>query len=309
MSSGMTPSPWWDKARHADRAGFLRARHRILQDIRGWFDWRGFIEAEPNLIVPSPGAETHIGAIEANGGYLHTSPEFAMKRLLAAGERKVFYLGKCFRAGETGPLHAPEFTMIEWYRADAAYEEIMDDCIEILRVACATIDAGSLRWKDRLCDPFADPEKLSVREAFAQHNLGAPPSGDDFSRAIIEIEPQLGAPAPTLLYEYPISEAALAQAAPHDPSVAQRFELYSCGVELANGFQELTDPAEQRARLVAAMDEKQKRYGARWPIDEDFLAALAHMPPAAGVAMGFDRLVMLATGARHINDVLWTPNG
>jgi lysyl-tRNA synthetase class 2 len=307
VSSGNAPSPWWDKARHADRAGFLRARHRILQDIRGWFDWRGFIEAEPNLIVPAPGAETHIQAVAVDGGYLHTSPEFAMKRLLAAGERRVFYLGKCWRGGEASPLHAPEFTMIEWYRADASYDEIMADCIELLRLACATIDANTLRWKDRVCDPFAEPEKLTVREAFARHNLEPPTDPDAFSRAIIQIEPHLGAPAPTLLYEYPISEAALAQAAPHDASVAQRFELYACGVELANGFQELTDPVEQRARLIAAMDEKQKRYRKSWPIDEDFLAALAHMPPAAGVAMGFDRLVMLAAGARHINDVLWTP--
>jgi lysyl-tRNA synthetase class 2 len=309
VSSGKTPSPWWDRSRHADRRGFLRARHRILQDIRGWFDWRGFIEAEPNLIVPSPGAETHIDATAAGAGYLHTSPEFAMKRLLAAGERKVFYLGKCWRRGETSPLHAEEFSMIEWYRADASYEEIMADCIELLQVACATIDVGTLRWKDRACDPFAAPQKLTVRDAFAQHKLALPADQDAFSRAIIQIEPHLGSPAPTILYEYPISEAALAQAAPHDASVAQRFELYACGVELANGFQELTDPVEQRARLIAAMDEKQKRYGKTWPIDEDFLAALAHMPPAAGVAMGFDRLVMLATGARHIHDVLWTPSG
>jgi lysyl-tRNA synthetase class 2 len=152
-----------------------------------------------------------------------------------------------------------------------------------------------------------------MRQSHTLHPPPPPPQGreeanhDAFSAAIVQIEPHLGAPALTLLYEYPINEAALARRCAHDPRVAERFEVYACGVELANGFGELTDPAEQRARLIAAMDEKEKRYGVRWPIDEDFLAALAHMPPASGVALGFDRLVMLATGARHIRDVLWTP--
>ncbi len=148
----------------------------------------------------------------------------------------------------------------------------------------------------------------------APHPLAPSPQGgggglthDAFSAAITRIEPHLGHPALTLLYEYPIAEAALARRCAHDASVAERFELYACGVELANGFGELTDPVEQRARLIEAMAEKQKRYGKTWPIDEDFLAALAHMPPASGVALGLDRLVMLASGARHINDVLWTP--
>lgn len=300
-------SPYWDKSRHADRAPFLRARAAILRAVRSWFWDQGFVEVEPNLVVPSPGAETHIDAVMAGGGYLHTSPEFAMKRLLAAGEEKIFYLGKCWRKGETGPLHAPEFTMIEWYRTGAPYEAVQTDCIELLRLAAKTAGADSLRWKDRACDPFADAETLTVRDAFVRFGFGEPGAHDAFSRDIIQIEPHLGAPAPTLLTEYPISGAALARPCPHDASVAERFELYACGVELANGFGELTDAVEQRARLIEAMDEKEKRYGQRWPIDEDFLAALAHMPPASGVAMGFDRLVMLASGARHINDVLWTP--
>lgn len=304
----MTPAPYWDKARHADRAPFLAARGKILRAVRAWFAAEGFTEAEPNLVVPSPGAETHIAALAAGAGYLHTSPEFAMKRLLAAGEEKIFYLGKCWRKGEAGPLHAEEFTMIEWYRAGAPYEAIMADCAALVRAAARAAGAAALRWKDKSCDPFAGAEMLTVRAAFARQGGAPPPDPDQFSREIIAIEPHLGAPALTLLTEYPISEAALARPCPHDASVAERFELYACGVELANGFGELTDPAEQRARLIAAMDEKQKRYGERWPIDEDFLAALAHMPPASGVALGFDRLVMLASGARHINDVLWTPS-
>ncbi len=305
----MTPTPYWDRARHADRKPFLDARAAILRAVREWFWAQGFSEAEPNALVPSPGAETHIDAFQADGAYLHTSPEFAMKRLLAAGERKLFYLGKCWRRGESGPLHAPEFTMIEWYRAGAPYQTIMDDCVEIVRVAARAAGAASLRWRDKSCDPFTAAERITVRDAFAELSPEPmPQDGDAFSAAIVKhIEPNLGDGALTLLTEYPIREAALARRCPHDASVAERFELYACGVELANGFGELTDPVEQRARLIEAMDEKYKRYGQRWPIDEDFLAALAHMPAASGVALGFDRLVMLATGARHINDVLWTP--
>jgi lysyl-tRNA synthetase class 2 len=286
----------------------------------------------------------HVDAFEADRRFLHTSPEFAMKKLLAAGEQKIFFLGKCWRRGETGPLHAEEFTMLEWYRAGAGYGHVMDDCVEIARVA-ARETSGLLRWKEKTCDPFAEAERLTVREAFARcasplvgeaptksaeggradhqasDRLHAPhpptpaPQGgggdahDAFSRTIVRIEPHLGSPALTLLNEYPIGEAALAQRTQHDASVAERFEMYACGVELANGFGELNDPVEQRARLLEAMDEKERRYGKRWPIDEDFLAALAHMPPASGVALGFDRLVLLAAGARHINDVLWTPLG
>jgi lysyl-tRNA synthetase class 2 len=305
----MTPSPYWDKARHADRKPFLDARAAILRAVRDWFAREGFNEAEPNLLVPSPGAETHIDAFEVGGGYLHTSPEFAMKRLLAAGESRIFYLGKCWRKGETGPLHAPEFTIIEWYRAGEPYERIMDDCVEIARAAARVANAAMLRWRDKSCDPFTAAERITVRDAFAELSPEPMPAGGDaFSAAIVQhVEPHLGDGAITLLTEYPIGEAALARRCPHDASVAERFEMYACGVELANGFGELTDPVEQRARLIEAMDEKHQRYGKRWPIDEDFLAALAHMPPASGVALGFDRLVMLATGARHINDVLWTP--
>lgn len=312
----MTASPWWDRDRHADRRLFLESRAKIMRAVRVWFDAEGFTEVEPAALAHSPGAEIHVHAFETDGRYLHTSPEFAMKKLLAAGEDKIFYLGKCWRRGETGPLHAEEFTMLEWYRADEPYERIMEDCVALARLAARTAAADALRWKDRSCDPFAEAQRITVREAMSRPASPALPSAaaqggaseahDAFSKALVQIEPRLGAPILTFLTEYPISEATLAQRCEHDPSVAERFELYACGVELANGFGELTDPVEQRARLTEAMDEKQRRYGARWPIDEDFLAALAHMPPASGAALGFDRLVMLATGARHINDVLWT---
>jgi len=337
---------WWDKSRHADRQPFLQARAAILRAVRAWFEAEGFTEVEPAALVVSPGAEVHVDAFESaqkNGDirFLHTSPEFAMKKLLAAGEEKIFSLGKVWRRGEEGPLHASEFTMLEWYRAGATYQHVMRDCVEIARVAAATTQ-NVLKWKERVCDARAEAEYLTVRDAMARylpfslaekgsgdegrtndpapgqlsapHPLAPSPQGrggnahDDFSKAIVRIEPQLGIDRLTLLYEYPITEAALAQRTQHDPTVAERFEMYACGVELANGFGELTDPAEQRARLVADMAEKQKRYGKSWPIDEDFLAALAHMPPASGVALGFDRLVMLASHARSIQDVLWTPS-
>jgi lysyl-tRNA synthetase class 2 len=310
-------TPFWDKSRHADRQPFLQARTAILRAVRAWFEAEGFTEVEPAALVVSPGAEVHVDAFEADGRYLHTSPEFAMKKLLAAGEEKIFALGKVWRRGDDGPLHASEFTMLEWYRAGAPYQHVMRDSVEIARVAAA--ETGNLlRWKARSCDAHAAPEHLTVRDAMARYlplslaekgpgDEGRGDAHDEFSKAIVRIEPHLGVDHLTLLHEYPISEAALAQRTQHDPSVAERFEMYACGVELANGFGELTDPAEQRARLVADMAEKQKRYGKSWPIDEDFLAALAHMPPASGVALGFDRLVMLASHARSIQDVLWTP--
>jgi lysyl-tRNA synthetase class 2 len=300
-------APWWDKARHADRAPFLQARVAILRAVRAWFEAEGFVEVEPAALVVSPGAEVHVDAFESDGRYLHTSPEFMMKKLLAAGEEKIFSLGKVWRRGEEGPLHASEFAMLEWYRVGAPYRHVMEDCVALARVAAAET-GDALRWKDRACDPHAAPEFLTVREALARHaGVRETLSHDAFAATITKVEPHLGSPALTLLHEYPISEAALAQRTQHDPSVAERFELYACGVELANGFGELTNPAEQRARLVADMAEKHKRYGKSWPIDEDFLAALAHMPPASGVALGFDRLVMLASGARALQDVLWTP--
>jgi elongation factor P--(R)-beta-lysine ligase len=222
----MTPTPYWEKARHADRKPFLDARAAILRAVREWFWAQGFSEAEPNMVVLSPGAETHIEAFAADGGYLHTSPEFAMKRLLAAGEQNIFSLGKCWRKGETGPLHAPEFTMVEWYRAGAPYEAIMDDCIEIVRVAARTARADALRWRDRSCDPFTAAERITVRNAFAELSPEPMPRDSDaFSAVIVQhVEPQLGDGALTLLTEYPIREAALARRCPHDASVAERFE-------------------------------------------------------------------------------------
>jgi elongation factor P--(R)-beta-lysine ligase len=340
------PSRWWRADIHQDRRPRLIARNAIARAVRRWFDARDFVEVETAALQVSPGNETHLHAfaaelVEPSGErttrYLHTSPEFACKKLLAAGEPRLFTLARVWRNRERGPLHAPEFTMLEWYRAEAPYEALMDDCARLLALAAETAGAIRFEWRGQVCDPFAEPERFTVAEAlerFAGVDLMASlPAGepdrdrlaaqvaasglrvadddtwsDIFSRAITaKVEPALGVGRPTILYEYPIAEAAMSRPKAGDPRVAERFELYACGVELANAFGELTDVAEQRRRLEAQMAEKARLYGERYPIDEDFLAALAHMPPASGAALGFDRLVMLATGAARIEDVLWTP--
>jgi lysyl-tRNA synthetase class 2 len=323
------------------------ARGHIRDAVRRYFIADGFTEVECGQVQVSPGNETHLHAFETeaigtNGArtklYLHTSPEFACKKLLAAGETRIFDFARVFRNRERGPLHAPEFTMLEWYRAHEAYEAVIEDTLRIVALAADASGAKSLRWRDRESDPHATAERLTAADAFRRHadidllatiaddgstrrddlatrarDAGIKVANDDtwtdiYSKVLVErIEPNLGIGRPTVLCEYPRAEAALARATPHDPRVSERFELYVCGVELANGFGELTDAVEQRRRFESEMNEKQRIYGERYPMDEDFLAALAHMPQAAGVALGFDRLVMLAAGARHIDQVQWTP--
>jgi len=340
-------SPWWTPHRHADRRPRLLQRNAITAAVRGWFAERDFIEVQTAALQVSPGNETHLSAFATQAIlpdtsretlYLHTSPEFACKKLLAAGEERIFSLGAVWRNRERGPLHHPEFTMLEWYRVGETYESLMQDCATLLAMAAEKTGAKSFSFRGREADPFAEPERLSVADAFSRHagiDLLATVSADGstdrdalyaavsaagfrtapddtwtdlFSRVMVErIEPNLGTSRATILYEYPICEAALARPSPRDGRVAERFELYCCGVELANAFGELTDPDEQRRRFAADMDEKEKIYGERYPIDEGFLAALKIMPDASGAALGFDRLVMLATGARSVDDVIWTP--
>ena len=338
----MTHSPWWSPDRHSDRRPLLLARNRIQAALRGWLAAHDFTEVDPAALQVSPGNEAHLHAFatEALGHdgtarpmYLHTSPEFAMKKLLAAGETRIAAFAHVWRNRERGPLHSPEFTMLEWYRAGQDYTVLMDDCAALARLACSAAGTRLLHFRDRTCDPFAPCERLSVAEAFQRYagidllaTLG--PDGtpdraalaeqmahspddtwsDMLSKVLVQqVEPHLGHGRLTVLDRYPAAEAALARRAPDDPRIAERFELYACGVELANGFGEETNPAEQRRRFAAEMDEKQRVYGMRYPLDEDFLAALALMPPASGIALGFDRLVMLATGAPRIDDVIWTP--
>ena len=345
-----THTPFWHPSRHADRRPLLLARGRIKAAIRRWLEGEGFVEVETGCLQMSPGNEAHLHAFatewrsEAGARYpfyLHTSPEFACKKLLAAGETRIFTFAPVFRNGERSALHAPEFTMLEWYRAGAPYTTLMADCAQMLRIAA---DVGGLdRWefRGRSARPTLAPVRSSMDALFQRHagirllddtlpggcpdrdalareagRIGVRVAADDtwsdlFSRILVgRIEPALGGEpdaAPVIVDAYPTHEAALARPSPTDPRVAERFELYACGVELANAFGELVDPVEQRRRLVAEMDEKERIYGERYPIDEDFLAALRHMPAASGCALGFDRLVMLATGATHVDQVLWTP--
>jgi lysyl-tRNA synthetase class 2 len=338
---------WWDVQTHADRRPLLLTRGRIKTAIRAHFEAQGFTEIECGALVASPGNETHLHAFETaivgpDGTqrplYLHTSPEFAAKKLLAAGETRIFDFARVFRNRERGRLHAPEFTMLEWYRALQDYGAVIEDSLALLRLTADVAETALFRHGRAQCDPRAPAQWLTVAQAFTHlagidllPTLSASGEGnrdalalharrggisvaedddwaDIFSKVLtLRIEPRLGLERPTVLYEYPRSQAALARACPRDPRLAERFELYVCGVELANGFGELTDPAEQRARFETEMAKKERVYGRRYPLDETFLAALCAMPPASGVALGFDRLVMLATGAPGVQSVLWTP--
>jgi len=339
----MTSKEWWRPDSHAARRPALLARARLLAGLRDFFAARGFIEVETPALQISPGMEPHIGALavelaEPFGAarrrlHLHTSPEFAMKKLLAAGEGRIFQIAHCWRDGERSALHHPEFTMLEWYRANEGTAALMADCAALLAAACWAVDTHALKHAGRECNPFAKPERVTVAEAFALHcgidlfavidnrialaaearRLGAHVGDSDtwediFHRLMLErIEPKLGAGAPTILHDYPLALATNAAPNVADPRTADRFELYVCGVELANGCAELADVAEQRRRFAADAALRQRLYGTERPVDEDFLEALAAMPPASGIALGFDRLVMLATGAERIDDVLWAP--
>ncbi|KOF15051.1 lysyl-tRNA synthetase [Ensifer adhaerens] len=340
-------SPWWTPHVHADRRPFLLGRNRIQSALRRFFDERDFIEVDTATLQVSPGNEAHLHAFatqalnhdgSAHPLYLHTSPEFACKKLVAAGEKRIACFAHVYRNRERGPLHHPEFTMLEWYRAGETYETLMRDCADILALAAETTGTGQFTFQGRTCDPFAEPERLAVAEAFARFagidllasiasngetdretlaaamtSAGLRVAADDtwadlFSRVLVEkIEPHLGFGRATILDEYPAAEAALARPTARDHRVAERFELYACGVELANAFGELTDASEQRRRFEMEMAEKARVYGETYPLDEDFLAALTIMPEASGIALGFDRVAMLATGASRIDQVLWAP--
>jgi lysyl-tRNA synthetase class 2 len=261
-----------------------------------------------------------------------------MKKLLAAGETRIFTFAHAFRNRERGPLHHPEFTMLEWYRANEDYARLIEDCAGLLSEAAIAAGVDTFAWRGRTMDAFAEPDILTVADAFMEHALidllatldeagkgdrdllarGAERHGirvtpddtwsDIFSKVLSEaVEPKLGLGRATVLIDYPASEAAWARTKADDPRLAERFELFACGVELANAFGELTDPAEQRRRFEAQMAARGRVYGDTYPIDEDFLAALKIMPPASGIALGLDRLVMLASGAERIEQVLWVP--
>ena len=344
-------SPWWRPDRLAQRLPHLRARNAIAAALRGWFAGEAFVEVETPALQVSPGMEPHLTAFATelkepfhDGGtrrlFLHTSPEFAMKKLLVAGMPRIFQLARSWRNAERSATHHPEFTMLEWYRAHAGWRAAASDCEALVRTACDA--AGSrlpLARGDRRCDPARPWAYMPVAEAFDRFcgidllATAPDPLRPDTARLAAEarrigvwtgprdewddmffriflarIEPHLGIGAPTVLHDWPLSMAALARPSPSDGRIAERFEVFVCGLELANGFGELTDAVEQRRRFEVEQARKQAVHGESWPIDEDFLAALAHgMPDSAGVALGFDRLVMLCSGAATIDEVLWAP--
>ena len=317
----------------ADRMGFLRRRQMVAAGVRAFFSERGYMEVETPYAVMAPGEEVHLAtfATERAGPdgarqrlRLHTSPEFAMKKLLAGGAGRIFQMARVWRNGEGSRLHAPEFTMLEWYRPGGTLADLMDETEALLRAVLPP----KIIYRGEAID-FTIIERLTVAEAFARY-VGADVLGtaddapvlaaqagvrlrdgedweDLFFRLLLErVEPAIGRGRPTFLTHWPAAQAALARRDPADPRVAERFELFAGGMELANAFVELTDAAEQRARFEADRARRVALYpGEDWPIDEDFLVAVAAMPECAGIALGFDRLVMLASGAERIDQVLW----
>jgi lysyl-tRNA synthetase class 2 len=351
---------WWHPHKFEAKRPALEKRIRILKAIRSFFEDQGFLEVETPILQVCPVMDTHIHAFKTevvDHGmkpmrelYLHTSPEFAMKKLMVAGLPKIFQMCHVFRNAEGSSRHSLEFTMLEWYRAHAGYRDIMDDCVGLLRRVATNIGIKEYRYNGMASDPFLNWNIISVAEAFQKYAgldlenfLPSPliplPEGrgkvseankgeGDFRNAISalnirtsetdrwddlffrvmaeKIEPHLGHPAPTILYDYPVSMASLARKCPSDPRFAERFEMYVCGLELCNAFGELTDPAEQRKRFTEELALKNEIYGETYPVDEDFLRALEYgLPESGGNALGVDRLVMLATGASDIDDVLW----
>lgn len=335
---------WWRPDIFEDRADALVRRADMVKGLREFFDRRGYVEVETPALQVSPGMEPHLTAFETALGdpggarrpvYLHASPEFAMKKLLAAGMQRIFQLARVFRDGERSSRHHPEFTMLEWYRVGAGWRDLAEEAAEFMRAACGPV----VQRGDVSCDLTRPWEFLSVQEAFERFTgidllatapdplapdtellcmqadgLGVRTAETDtwediFFRIYLErIEPQLGVGVATVLHSYPASMAALARVSPDDPRVADRFEIFICGLELANGYGELTDAAEQRRRFAAMIEQRVAAGRTPYPVDADFLAALeSGIPDCAGIALGFDRLVMLATGAERIEDVLWAP--
>ena len=300
----------WNLARKADR---LAARAEILQKIRIFFITRGYLEIDTPSLIPAPATESHIDAIQAGDYYLQTSPELCMKRLLAAGYPKLFQICHCWRDKERGNRHLPEFTMLEWYRADSDYTDLMLEVIELLtEIASSYCEKGILVVNKNRVNLNGECSRITVRDAFrlyTETSMEDAVKGDEFDRLMSEnIEPYLGLNHPTVIYNYPAERAALAKLKTDDPSVAERFELYIGGLELANAFSELNDETIQRQRFIEESELRAARRAPPYPMPEPFLAEISLMPRAAGIALGVDRLVMLLTGAKTIDEVVaFTP--
>jgi len=335
---------WWLSHEFEKKRAFLEKRAALIRDIRQFFDQSEFIHVETPALQVCPTMDVHIYAfrteywgpdgLDKRTFFLQTSPEFDMKKLLVAGMERIYQICPVYRNAEDSNLHSPEFTILEWYRAGADYNNMMDDCLDLLRMIADKQDIVSYTHAGKTCDPFKEWQRLCVCEAFKRfadieleaclkdrdafareaQRIGVrvldTDAWDDVFHAVMaeKIEPYLGMDVPTILYDYPVSMAALSRRKVSDPRFAERFELYVCGIELANAYSELTDAQEQRSRFKAEMAAKQKLYGESYPPDENFFKALEHgMPECGGIALGIDRLVMLATGTDTIDDILWAP--
>jgi lysyl-tRNA synthetase class 2 len=297
------------------RARALALRSKALGAVRRWFDGEGFLEVDTPTMVPSPGLDPHLGAFAVEGrGYLTTSPEYQMKRLLSAGFARIYQLGRSYRDDELGPSHEPEFALLEWYRAFAGAEEVMADTESMVaEVARALLGTTRLPIRGgRVVDVAPPWERLSVEEAYRRYAGAALDDLDEaqFFRLMVEtVQPSLGAERPVFLTRWPASMASLARLCPDDPRYAERFEAYVDGLELCNGFGELTDAVEQRARLERDQATRREAGLPVYPIDERFLAALEDgVPPSGGNALGVDRLVLLLAGASALEDVVFVPS-
>ena len=333
----MTSHAAWTAEQLAARLPFLRRRARLTAAVRGFFSQRGYTEVETPYAVPAPGEEVHVGTFrteratptgERHPLWLHTSPEFAMKKLLAGGAGPIFQLARVWRNNEGSDTHAPEFTMLEWYRPGATMADLIAETLALLRavlpplVHCRGVQtdltSAEILTKAIIitfepnADVLATAGDAPALAAAAGVRLRDNETWEDlFFRLLLErVEPRIGRAHPTFLTHWPAAQAALARRDPADTRVAERFELFVCGIELANAFVELTDAEEQRARFAADRARRHALNGAEdWPLDEDFLAAVACLPPCAGIALGFDRLAMIAAGADRIDQVLWLPPG
>ena len=293
-----------------DRIKNLKLRAAIIRSIRDFFTSRGFLEVETPLRIPANAPEEHIDPHCSGDWYLQTSPEICMKRLLCRGHDKIFQICRCWRSGERGRRHIPEFTMLEWYRSNSDYNDLMEDCEDLLgwlSTACNT-ETLSLSSDSQIKNLDRKAVRITVQEAFSSYSTveleDAVRSGSFDEIMVTDIEPSLPKDSPVFLLDYPSEMAALARLKPNDLKVAERFELYIGGVELANGFSELNDPVEQRERFVDANLKRAKAGHATLPLPEAFLDELAAMQPSAGIALGIDRLVMLLSGVEKIDDVI-----
>ncbi len=298
-----------ERQRLAAKRSNLWLRARLIQAVRRFFIENGYLEVETPHLIPAPAPEVHIDAIKAGGAFLHTSPEICMKRLVSAGYHKIFQICRCFREGERGEHHLAEFTLLEWYRAGIDYVELMDECEEMILSVSKDLGCGArMHFQGKDIDLKRPWERMSVEEAYdryASMSMERALRLKRFDEVMVrEIEPHLGISKPTFLYDYPAEFAALARLKENDPTLAERFEIYMGGLELANAFSELTDVSEQETRFERDLLEREQLGKAVYPLPERFLEALAQMPKSVGIALGIDRLAMLFCNEVRIDEVI-----